>query len=101
MKTVYSASNISFVSIYRSILAGHGIRCRIRNEFLSAGMGELPPIECWPQLCVDDDDYEEAKRIVEDALNEKDTAAWTCDACGEELEGQFSECWNCGTSRPE
>jgi len=76
MKTVYSASNISFVSIFRDILKGHGIRCWVKNEFITAGMGDIPPIECWPQLCVDDDDFAEAKRIVDEALSEKVTTAW-------------------------
>jgi hypothetical protein len=57
MKTVYSASNISLVSILQNILEGDGIRCWLKNEYLSAGMGELPPIECWPLLCVDDKDF--------------------------------------------
>ena len=100
MKTVYSSANISLVSVFRSILEGHGIRCRIRNEYLSAGIGELPPIECWPQLCVDYDDFPEAKRIVEEALSVKEMTAWKCDPCGEEIEGQFTECWKCGKGRP-
>ena len=99
MKTVYSAANILLVSVFRSILEGHGIRCRIRNEYLSAGIGELPPIECWPQLCVEDEDFAEAKRIVEEALSVKETSAWNCGACDEEIEGQFTECWKCGESR--
>jgi len=100
MKTVYSASNISLVSIFQGILAGYGIRCWIKNEFLCAGIGEIPPIECWPLLCVDDDDFEEAKRIVDDALSDKDLPVWKCDACGEVIEGQFTECWNCGKRCP-
>jgi len=100
MRTVYSASNISFVSIFQNILEGHGIMCRIKNEYLSAGVGELPPIECWPQLCVEDDDFPEAKLIVEKALSAEELPAWKCDSCGEEIEGQFTECWKCGESRP-
>lgn len=100
MKTVYSASNILLVSIFRNNLEGYGIKCWIKNEFLSTGVGEIPPIECWPQLCVDDEDYEEAKRIVDEALLEKDMPVWKCDSCGENIEGQFTECWNCGKSRP-
>ena len=99
MKTVYSASNISLVSIFQNILEEHGIRCWLKNEFFSAGIGEIPPIECWPQICVDDDSFEEAKRIVEEALSTKVTAPWKCDSCGEEIEGQFTECWKCGNSR--
>jgi hypothetical protein len=100
MKTVYSASNISLVSVFRSILEGNGIRCRIKNEFLSAGIGELPPIECWPQLCVEDDDYPEAKRIMEESLSPNEMTSWKCKPCAEEIEGQFTECWKCGKSRP-
>ena len=100
MKTVYSASSISIISIFQNILERHGIRCWIKNEFLCAGMGELPLIECWPQLCVDDDLFPEAERIVEAALSEEDLVAWQCDSCSEEIEGQFTECWKCGKSRP-
>jgi len=100
MKTVYSAANISFVSIFKSILEQHGIGCRLKNEYLYSGIGEIPPIECWPLLCVDDDDFSEAKRIIEEALSEKDLVAWKCSSCGEEIEGQFTECWNCGKSSP-
>jgi hypothetical protein len=46
MKTVYSTVNISLVGVFQSILEGHGIRCWIKNENLSAGIGELPTIEC-------------------------------------------------------
>ena len=98
MKTVYSAPNISLVSIFQNILEGGGIRCWLKNQFLSAGVGDLPPIECWPQLCVEDADYPEAKRIVEEALLGKDIPSWKCEACNEDIEGQFTECWKCGKS---
>ena len=99
MKTVYSAPNLSLVSIFQHILEGHGIGCRVKNEFLGAGMGELPPIECWPQLCVEDEDYLAATGLITEALATKESAAWQCAACGEESEGQFTECWRCGQSR--
>jgi lambda repressor-like predicted transcriptional regulator len=99
MKTVYSAPNISLVSIFQNVLQEFGIRCWLKNEFLSAGAGEIPPIECWPQICVEDDDYAEAKRIVDEALLVKVAEAWKCVFCGEESEGQFTECWKCGNSR--
>ena len=99
MKTVYSAPNISLVSIFQNILEGSGIRCWLKNQFLSAGVGDLPPIECWPQLCVEDCDFEEAKRIVEEALSEKEMTAWKCVSCEELIEGQFTECWKCGKSQ--
>lgn len=99
MKTVYSASNLALVSIFRNILENCNINCWVKNEFLSAGVGEIPPIECWPQLCVDDADYGQAQRIVDEALSEKKTPVWQCASCGEVIEGQFTACWSCGKSR--
>ena len=101
MKSVYSAANLSLVSILKSVLDEHGIKNWIRNEYLSAGVGELPAIESWPQLCVQDEDFDEATRIVAEAVALKQLPNWECPSCGEELEGQFTECWKCGTSRPE
>jgi hypothetical protein len=96
MKTVYSAANIALVSIFQNILEEQGIKCWVKNEFLLAGIDEIPPIECWPQLCVENSDFLEAKRIVDEALSAKDMAkARKCGSCGEEIEGQFTECWNC------
>jgi len=100
MQTVYSAPNLSLVSVIQNVLHQHGINCWIKNEFLSAGIGELPPIDCWPQLCVEDDDFANAKRVIEEDLAETAATAWTCGSCGEEIEGQFSECWKCGASCP-
>jgi hypothetical protein len=98
MITVYSAPNISLVAIFRSMLEGHGIKCRVKNEFISAGIGDIPPIECWPQLCVEENDLAEARRIVAEALapEPESASAWRCDGCGEDIEGQFTQCWKCG-----
>ena len=103
MITVYSAPNIALVSIFRSILEGHGIKCRVKNEFLSAGLGDIPPIECWPQLCVEEHDLREARRLVAEALAPETgaTASWKCGTCGEDVEGQFSHCWKCGKARQD
>lgn len=99
MKTVYSAPNQPLVSIFQNILEGHGIHCWLKNQFLSAGVGDIPPIECWPQLCVDDRDYPEAQRIVDEAMAARALPSWVCGSCGETMEGQFTDCWKCGASR--
>ncbi len=84
-------------------LEDHGIRCTVRNEYLSGGAGDLPPNELWPELWITDErDIEPARRLLQ-ALTEPvaGAAPWRCPGCGEALEGQFSHCWNCGAERPE
>jgi hypothetical protein len=102
MATVYSAPNITLLSIFRCVLEGHGINCWVKNEFISAGTGDIPPIECWPQLCVEERDLAEAQRVMAKALATDNPAAgaWKCGGCGEEIEGQFGQCWKCGSSAP-
>lgn len=104
MQKVYSAANITMVGLVKDLLDSHGIRTVIRNQFLSAAAGELPPIECWPELwIIDDGSYEQARQLVEEILRADGSPAeaWQCPECHEELEGQFGQCWRCGASRPE
>ncbi|MGE4544061.1 MAG: DUF2007 domain-containing protein [Pedobacter sp.] len=99
MVRVYSSQILALVENMKNLLAIQGIGSKITNQYLSAAVGEIPPIEAWPQLWVSDEDADLAKKIVEDAL--KDHPEYNevriCPHCGEEVEGQFAECWNCGT----
>lgn len=103
MKVVYSASNLVMVAHYRSLLESHGVPSRIRNEFLAGAAGELPPVECWPQLCVEDRFEAKAREVL--AISMSAVAAgdgrpeWICCGCGESIENQFTECWQCGSGR--
>lgn len=99
MRIVYSAPHLTLVSLFKDILQNHGIKkCWIENEFLMGAAGELPPIECWPKLCVEDDKFIFASQIIEEALISKpeEDKIWRCNFCGEENDWDFKECWNCG-----
>lgn len=90
--------------ILKEILANEGIECLIRNEQLSSAMGEIPFIECYPELWVIDDEmYPRAKMLVEGWLETTPAAAepWDCPECGERIEGHFGSCWFCGHERDE
>lgn len=103
MKKVYSSENVPLVGYLKSILDSHNIDCFVKNEHLSAGAGELPPIECWPELWVTDaTNYVRAKHIVDTTIAEPLTQSsdWSCQNCGELIEGQFGVCWQCGQSPP-
>jgi hypothetical protein len=104
MKKVYSAKDPLMVGHMRNVLATFGIDCVTRKLDLSTAAGEIPPTECWPELWViDDDKFAEAMAILRKTLAPLNSVkkSWHCEGCGEELEGQFSECWNCGRSRPD
>lgn len=102
MKRVYTAESLVQVVHVRNVLQAEGIRSELRNERLGGAVGEIPFLEAWPELWVDELDLERAKELIELELHSRGRAepAWTCPGCGEEIEGQFSDCWQCGRARP-
>lgn len=89
-------------AILKEILGKEGIDCLLRNEHLFAAMGEIPMIECFPELwVVDDEAYPRAKLLLKGWLAEDRAGSepWRCPDCGERLEGQFGACWSCGRPR--
>ena len=99
MKKLTSADSLVTINHYKNILESEGIPCEIRNEHLGSIMGEMPFPDVWPQLWVINDlDYDRASQLIAtDSVHESPQEPWQCSKCGEENEGQFSACWNCGT----
>ncbi|WJW74989.1 DUF2007 domain-containing protein [Thiohalobacter sp. IOR34] len=102
MKRLYSSADSLLLNHLLNLLRNAGIDCRLGNEFLGGGAGELPVLDVWPEIRVADADLAQARRLLEAALGPPPPAppAWQCPHCGETLEGQFDQCWNCGKSRP-
>ena len=102
MKQVYSAESIVQVTHVRNLLEAQGIRCELRNERLSGVIGDIPFLETWPELWVDELDFDRAQELIEQEVHGPglDEPSWKCPSCSEVVEGQFSECWNCGTGKP-
>lgn len=102
MKKVYSARDPLMIGHLKNVLETFGIESVTKNLYLSSAAGELPPIECWPELwVVDDARCKEAQAVLKKTLAplEPVRKPWRCVKCGEEIEGQFSECWKCGQRR--
>lgn len=98
MKKVHSADNAVDVGLLTAILEDNGISCLVKNQNLGGAMGEIPPLECWPEIWVTHDaDYQRALDIVEESLKTPAGKAedWHC-ICGELIESQFTACWSCG-----
>lgn len=103
MKNIYSSPHLFLVDHYKTIVESRGIPCIVKNRFLSGAAGELPPTEVWPILCVENNsDYTRARQIVDEELFRLETdnpPQWVCAHCGEHIEGQFTDCWKCGSAR--
>jgi hypothetical protein len=82
----------------RNVLIAAGIDSELRNQYLAGALGDLPMLETWPQLWVEDDLESAALRALERAATAPAGANWTCPDCGEQLEPQFTTCWKCGTA---
>ena len=86
----------------KEILAKEGINCVLKNDRLASAVGEIPFIECRPELWViDDEAYPRAKFFIESWLSSESSPedVWCCPSCGEHCDGQFGACWACGTLR--
>jgi hypothetical protein len=99
VKRVYRAASLLQVAHARNVLLAAGIQCELRNLYLAGALGDLPMMETWPQLYVDDGDERYALGALARAAAAPAGAPWLCVECGEQLEPQFTSCWRCGSER--
>jgi hypothetical protein len=101
VKKVTSADSLITISHFKNLLTSEGISAFLKNEHFGSIMGEVPFQEVWPELWVENDlDYDRALQLIDSAsiAEESPAASWRCSKCGEENEGQFAACWQCGQS---
>ena len=103
MKRLITCTDTARAGLLKGLLTEIGIDCEIRGESLSMASGMIPFIECLPQLWVGEDQFSRAKEFLEEWQSKEgeQQASWICKGCGEENEGQFSSCWNCGETYSE
>ena len=99
MRKVHTAESVLEAAHLRNVLEQAGIACFVRNEGLAGAIGELPFVECWPELwVVRNGEALRARGIIDEARRVQQAPAapdWRCDRCGEWVEGQFDACWRC------
>jgi hypothetical protein len=101
MKRVYRAASLLQVAHARNVLITAGIPCELRNQYLAGAMGDLPLLETWPELVVEDVDEQYALSVLRRSTAKQGGAPWICAQCQEQLESQFTCCWRCGRERAE
>jgi hypothetical protein len=98
VKRVFRAASLLQVAHARNVLIAAGIDSELRNQYLAGALGDLPMLETWPQLWVEDALESAAQRALQNAATAPPGPPWVCAQCGEELEPQFTTCWRCGAA---
>jgi hypothetical protein len=101
LKLVYTHPSHVAVAQARSALDNANISCVMRNEYAAGAMGELAPIDVWPELWVlRDRDFERATLVLAQARAENCEADWLCPRCGSHSPATFEVCWHCAGDKP-
>lgn len=101
MKLIARADHPLQAAIWADTLRAAGIRCEVRNTTLSGAMGEIPFLECAPQVwLLNQGDEARAREILQQLRQPVTGTPWRCAECGEESEPQFGTCWKCGAEPP-
>jgi rubrerythrin len=101
LKKVYTASTPLMPGFIQEVLENAGIPCVQKNYFLNGAMGELPFVETWPAIWVDEKHEHAALDLIKATLEGRSSQlSWICGQCGENLEAQFQSCWQCGQAAP-
>jgi Putative prokaryotic signal transducing protein len=113
MRHVYTGRDEMDAHFVKGLLQQEGIEASVVGENLLNAVGTLPISDkSLPCVYVNEPDEERASLIVrdyqqvdrvnaEEAVEDAPRPTWKCANCGEAVEEQFSECWNCGHARPE
>ena len=107
MREVYTARDVVDARLMKQLLESRGMRAVARGEPLSILGISITLGRVFPSVWVEETDFERARQIVDDfnrsleREQEEDANAepWKCPQCGEDLEGQFRECWSCGATQ--
>jgi len=85
-----------------NLLTQAGISCRMTGVHLHGVAGEIPVDQCGPDIWLESEHDKEAALRIIDGWDKPSGPGkhWSCFVCGEWLEPQFSECWQCGAARP-
>lgn len=100
MKLVYTHPSLIAVAQARASLEQQGIESEIHNQYAAGAIGELAPIDAWPELWVmRDRDEDLARTLIDQATTSEVGPDWACDACGNANPESFERCWSCGRNR--
>ena len=99
MRRLTQAPNLAIAALWVDTLLQAGIAVTLQRQFLSGAAGELPPDQCLPEVWLLHEEQEAQAHALLKDLREAPQRRWRC-ACGEDVEGGFESCWQCGRPMP-
>jgi hypothetical protein len=101
MKLLRRCDHVLQAAHFANALRASGIACEVRNTTLAGAIGDIPWLECAPQVWIHDalDEPRALALLQELSQPPGDAPAWHCAKCDETIEAQFGACWNCGALR--
>lgn len=102
MKKLYTSPDLLFIQHLKLLLESHGIQIVIKNQEISSLQGGIPAQDTWPELwLIDEDVLPKAENTLKKLLSsdKNEGSPWKCTNCNEQIEPQFTHCWNCNTQR--
>ena len=104
MQRFYQAQDELEAQLLIDFLATSHIRATILGRYQSGAAGELSAVTYpWVWL-VEARDQARATELLQDFKHQQSGASggspWRCPACGNQVDGEFDLCWQCGAGRP-
>lgn len=99
MKKVYVAQDTLLLNNLKNTLQAKGVDCVLKNADLRGGVSIRGDRPAAPELWIlDDNQLLFANRLLDSMLVSElsHSEPWYCVTCGQKLENQFADCWNCG-----
>ncbi len=101
MLKLYSAADITEANFVADLLNAVKIEAMVLDDDLLAIDDTTSAAEITASVWICDElKCAEARGILDAYLQKMDDKVagdgWNCPKCGEKIEGQFIECWNCG-----
>ncbi len=100
MKRLTQAPNVALATLWADLLNQAGMDAVVQRAYTSGIAGEIPPDQALPEVWVMDDSRVDAARQLLHQLCSLPWTRWPCHGCGEQIDGPFEQCWNCGAMRP-
>lgn len=96
---LYTNENRLLVNHMHNLLVQAEVEHYLKNEFLSAGAGELAPMDTWLEIWVEKSRYHQAKQVINQSFESDNTPDWLCSICHEANGSSFGSCWQCQNLR--